>query len=79
LIDKKESMNILKEKLNINLDFIKQIEKDECIYNITKSLSIEYTKLLLSEYNQNNWINYLDNFTKKDDLCDSFLQGYYTL
>jgi len=48
-------------------------------YAVTKKLSIENTKTILASYNLNDWINRLQSFDKKDDLCDSFLQGWYVL
>lgn len=42
-----------------------------------KKLAIEYTKELLK--NNNIWLNHLNSFEKKDDLCDCFLQGYHFL
>ena len=41
--------------------------------------SFKYTKILLKDGTNDRWINYLETFKKKDDLCDSFLQGYYCL
>lgn len=45
-------------------------------YKITKKLSIENTNKILTHYEMNNWIDKLNKFDKKDDLCDSFLQGW---
>ena len=72
--------NIITYLINKNhkvdqVDLLKLIEKDDKNYKITKNISIEYTKILLN--NQQNWLNFLDTHTKKDDLCDSLLQGYY--
>ncbi len=46
-------------------------------YARTKWLGVEYSKWLLRE--DNNWLNYLVEHKKKDDLADSFLQGLYYL
>lgn len=46
-------------------------------YKLTKELSIKYCLKLLKQ--QPEWIEFLDKFKKKDDLCDSFLQGVYYL
>lgn len=57
--------------------FYKKIEKDDKNYNLNKDISVVYTKLLLT--NQPTWLEHLDKFSKQDDLCDAFLQGYYYL
>lgn len=44
-------------------------------YKLTKSLGIKYCRRLLEK--QDNWINFLDSYKKKDDLADAFLQGMY--
>ena len=51
--------------------------KDDKKYKITKSLSIEYTKILIN--NDKYYLDFLNKEKKKDDLCDSFLQGVYYL
>ncbi len=72
-------------KLKVNEKKEIFIEKTKCLksniaegankkYKMTKKMGIEYTKLLLDD---NKWLDYLLTHTKKDDLCDSFLQGYY--
>ena len=48
-------------------------------YKITKKLSIENTKTILASYCLNNSITRIMSFDKKDDLADSFLQGWYVL
>jgi hypothetical protein len=48
-------------------------------YKITKKLSINNTETILTLYNLNTWIEHLSSFKKKDDLADSFLQGWYVL
>lgn len=52
-------------------------KNDEEKYELTKNLGLEYTKILLK--NENEWLTHLNNYKKKDDMCDSFLQGYYYL
>ena len=46
-------------------------------YKITKSLGIEYTKILIN--NDKFFYDFLEKEKKKDDLCDSYLQGVYYL
>jgi len=48
-------------------------------YKETKKLSIENTKTILQSYNLKEWIDELMKYQKKDDLADSFLQGWYVL
>jgi len=44
-------------------------------YKLTKDLSIKYTKVLIDHLP--NWLQFLNEQKKKDDLCDAFLQGAY--
>jgi len=44
-------------------------------YKLTKELSVKYTKELISHLP--NWMSFLVDQKKKDDLCDAFLQGAY--
>lgn len=46
-------------------------------YSNNKKKSIELCIDILKQKNLENWISYLNNYLKKDDLADSFLQGYY--
>jgi hypothetical protein len=48
-------------------------------YKITKQLAIENTKTILASYKLDESINRILSFDKKDDLADSFLQGWYVL
>lgn len=49
-------------------------------YKLTKELAIKYTRILLNNGDgDQHWINFLDQYKKKDDLCDAFLQGYHYL
>lgn len=81
IIDKNEN----KKNQNFDNNNIK-IEKDKYIgllnyikvkigYNINKLLSVKYSNVLLP----NNWLEFLNNNPKKDDLCDAYLQGYQYL
>ena len=67
--------NKLKE---FNTETIDDAESNQK-YKITKKLSIENTKTILASYELNNSIKRLMSFDKKDDLADSFLQGWYVL
>jgi len=69
--------NKLKVNENNTLEVFKKNKDDTKKYKLTKNLGIEYTRKLLQENDQQ--IKYLDLFKKKDDLCDSFLQGLYYL
>lgn len=48
-------------------------------YRETKKLAIENTKKILTSYNLIEKLNFLLLHNKKDDLADSFLQGWYVL
>ena len=69
--------NKLKVNENQTMEVMKNTKNDSVKYKMTKSLAIKYTKILLK--NNNKWLNHLLKFKKKDDLADSFLQGYYYL
>lgn len=47
-------------------------------YKLTKELGKKYTKQLL-EGTYDEWLEHLETYKKKDDLCDAFLQGLYYL
>jgi len=70
-------------KLKINKDTTNnELSKDEIKtkrdeYIITKDLGKKYCRGLI-ECNK-DYLNILDKHSKKDDLCDSFLQGFYYL
>ena len=51
--------------------------KENQKYKLTKSLGIKYCKQLI-KHDKNN-LEFLNSHKKKDDLCDSFLQGCYYL
>ena len=48
-------------------------------YKETKKLAIEICSNILKIYNMNEWLLVFNNNTKKDDLSDCFLQGWYAL
>lgn len=52
-----------------------KIKNESKKYKFTKNVGIIYTKDILK--GQDKWIKFLDTNKKKDDLCDSFLQGLY--
>ena len=67
--------NKLKE---FNTETIEDAE-DNQKYKITKKLSVENTKTILTSYGLDESISRILSFDKKDDLADSFLQGWYVL
>lgn len=54
---------------------LKKMKNESKKYKFTKNIGIIYTRDILKE--DKNWLNFLDTNKKKDDLCDSFLQGLY--
>lgn len=48
---------------------------DKRVYNMTKKLGIKFCKELIKDDKQN--LEFINKQRKQDDLCDSFLQGYY--
>ena len=74
IIDKNTNYTKPKELNNIDLKKVIKNNKSR-IYNIIKLLGIEYTKILLDQ--DKEWLDYLNKYKKKDDMCDSFLQGYF--
>lgn len=70
-------------KLRVNedrtMEVLTKAKTDGKTYKMTKELGIKYTKILLKDGTNDRWAEYLDTYKKKDDLCDSFLQGYYSL
>lgn len=82
IIDKKGSVSNIKffspsNKLKVNNDHTVTVltgKNSDKQYKLTKNLAITYTNSIL---NNTKWIDYLNNYKKKDDLCDAFLQGYY--
>jgi hypothetical protein len=67
--------NKLKEFDQTNIEEASENKK----YKETKKLSVENTKTILLSYDLNQWINVIMSHQKKDDLADSFLQGWYVL
>lgn len=51
--------------------------KNNEIYKLTKELAVKYTKILLKD--DKKWLDHLEKYKKKDDLCDAYLQGYHYL
>ena len=83
---KKSNINFIhpNSKLKIHEKLTKQIfdssdKKNK--YKITKQLGIYYTKYIMDiEVNESEkWIDLLNDKKKQDDLCDSFLHGYFTI
>lgn len=68
-VDKKTTESLLKKE---NIDNSKN-KKEK--YKITKNLGIKYCNLLIQEKDK----KILDNYKKKDDMCDAFLQGFQYL
>ena len=60
--------------INKEIDMLKDKSKK---YKFTKDSSVIYTRKILNENKDNEWISFLDSNSKKDDLCDSYLQGLY--
>ena len=67
--------NKLKE---FNTETIEEADENQK-YKITKKLSIENTKTILASYCLNESITKILSYDKKDDLADSFLQGWYVI
>jgi hypothetical protein len=82
-ISPSNKLKIDKEKTNkvINKDDIIKnnenvtVKEKRVIYDLTKNLGKEYCKALIDENDR----KILDSYKKKDDLCDSFLQGFQYL
>ncbi len=87
IIDKEKSKSTIKtisffspsNKLKINKDqsdkiIKKGVDKKE-VYDITKDLGEAYCKAIIS----NDRLEFLKKYDKQDDLCDSFLQGFFYL
>jgi hypothetical protein len=54
---------------------LSKITNESLRYKFTKNIGIIYTKDILK--NDTKWLDLLNESKKKDDLCDSFLQGLY--
>ena len=78
------NINLIHPKMKLSIidkltkDIIKSVPKNKQ-YKITKELGIIITKYLINNYvdNKEQWLEVLNDKTKRDDLCDSFLHGYY--
>lgn len=70
--------NKLKVDNDNTLKVLKKTTKDKK-YSMTKGLGIIYAKRLIKQDDDEECIDYLETFTKKDDLCDAYLQGRYYL
>ena len=86
LVDKKNNSSLKKifylspsNKLKINDDNIqaeiKKLKDQGKKYKFTKNTAIVYTRNLLKD--DSDWLAHLNKHKKKDDLCDSYLQGVY--
>jgi hypothetical protein len=94
MIDKQDGLNLNSvqymcpnNKLKVNQDNTIEVlsrvskspdSKGKEKYKLTKALGIQYTRQLLNE-NQGEWLEFMEKFKKKDDLCDAYLQGRYYL
>lgn len=54
---------------DVLLTHIKNIKKDDKMYNINKEISVQYTKY---ELRDTEWIDFLKKYKKIDDLCDAY-------
>jgi hypothetical protein len=66
-----------KLKLDDNNKLILDKTKGKQKYKMTKELAVKYCKKLLKHDQEH--LDFLDSKSKKDDYCDSFLQGCYHL
>ncbi len=57
--------------------YAEELNSKENKYRSTKLKSIDVVTEYLNTTNLTNWTNHLKTFSKKDDLCDSLLQGFY--
>lgn len=77
---KKVCLQAPNNKLKINNDNTLEVlsrTKENKKYKMTKNLGIDYTKIAIKD--QPDMLEFLDSKKKKDDLCDSYLQGRYYL
>lgn len=56
----------------------KKVTDDKKKYKMTKNFAIEYATVLLKDKHPDK-LEFMNSHSKKDDLADSFLQGYYYL
>jgi len=69
--------NKLRVNENNTLEVFKANKNERKKYKLTKELGMQYTKQLLKS--DPFYLDYLDMYKKKDDLCDAYLQGRYYL
>ncbi|CAH6421688.1 Hypothetical protein KVN_LOCUS418 [uncultured virus] len=55
------------------------INTSQNVYKMTKTIAVEYCKILLRKKNKVKDLETLSTFKKKDDMADCFLQGYHYL
>lgn len=85
IIDKTININVVQlqaanNKLKINKDNTFEVlgrTGEDKKYKMTKKLGIEYTRIAIKE--QPTMLAFMESHKKKDDLCDSYLQGRYYL
>jgi len=68
--------NKLKVNHDKTLDVLSKTEEGK-VYKMTKDLAKQYTRILLKD--EKEWLDHLDTYKKKDDMCDALLQGYHYL
>ena len=73
--------NVDVENVDVEQVDVEQVDvaskNDKTVYNITKLLSVIYTKYLVEHVlKQPEWLKFINEKKKSDDLCDSFLQAY---
>ena len=69
--------NKLKVNNDNTIEVFKANKNEKQKYKLTKALGIQYTKQLLNSDEEQ--LDYLDLYKKKDDICDAYLQGRYYL
>lgn len=85
IIDKKKINNVLfvsaQNKLKINKkntdNILEKADNKKEEYILTKDLGKKYCHHLIND--NKDYMDILNSYKKKDDLCDSFLQGFYYL
>ncbi len=70
-VDKKTTDSII----GVNKDDDKDKDNSKKTYKLTKNLGVKYCVSLIEEKDK----NLLNTYKKKDDMCDSFLQGFQYL
>lgn len=68
--------NKLKVNQDQTLEVLSKTEEGK-VYKMTKDLAKQYTRILLKD--DKKWLDHLDTYKKKDDMCDALLQGYHYL